>query len=417
MTTVDPLPVSFDYEAAPRVAEGSLPTAAGRLIQSVLAAPHRLGEQRFAHAGGVADWVATAATVPPSGHSSVGTLSRRLKAIRWGHTILVEHRYGADGVRSESIFGNGLRTAYQHHPASRTVSTVSSDGWRFHGQCISGSTTQFAYDCGGPTARFTSTVVEKERALRIQFPDGIEDVATADAAGQMAWLGVAIESKARPGSHAVRSQAGEVPLQRAGFGGWRFGGDAGLAELCSIASGRWVKPAPGPNGTLTVWGPIGMVAAQLGRFGVLESAMAPDGGRSWYRPLTDRRACLAVSTDSVALLEYDPAGRLVRMRDSLGGFARLTWSDDGRRLRREASDGRVDVEFDTPARLKFIRRESVGGWELRWSADGRLDAIAPLGARPGKSTPDRRQVMDLWEWLAMMPLMRLHDGAAGRGMT
>lgn len=434
--------VSFCHERCRPGAGSALSAVAHAATRMVAASPFHAHTLPFFEAAGACDWLANASERLCADLTRADApLPHRLRAIKLGAEVLVEHTYSKDGMIESTRFSDGTVVGHARDECARRVrlslGATRSVEQRFRPDGSPESITyaggkrfDFGYDDAGRLAEFRYpdgvTVTFSHEATRplarvtvgeTRFgldwsSSGELDGCSVEAGGAKQELRFDSGSIAWPCRALAAAQGG--PSAPHPLGIWVADGASEMSELITALGDRWVISEAGPHGPRRVWTPAGQAEYEYDSAGVLSAVVAPDGSRSVFHGVSGQRNTLLISANAVTLFAYAPAGLLSKIHETSGSFSLFRRGRGGLVSRIDTLRGKTRLGWNLASQLASIAWPGGLKCDLARGDTGGLQSLVIHRLAPHSAWRLKELSAGLWSWLADRPALRLED-AVWRG--
>ena len=365
-------------------------------------------------------------------------LSRRLRAIKLGNEVLLEHTYSREGMLERTRFCDGSVVCRGRDQRARAV-RVSLRGGQSLEQRFrpDGSPESIVYPGG---KRFDFGYDTTGRLAELRYPDGLTVGYSYEAAQLLARVSVGstrfnlhwsaageLEGCALDADGArqeLRFASGPVVWRCRGsmtappgcsgvshpLGVWVPDAVGGLSEVITALGDRWVIAEPGSNGPRRVWTSAGQAEYEYDGSGVLSAVVASDGTRSIFHRVSGQHSVLLVSPGGVTLFAYDHAGFLSKIHEPSGAYSLFRRGRSGLVSRIDTLRGKTRLGWNRAGQLASLAWPGGLKCDLARGEDTEsLQSFVIHRLVPHSSWRLKALSAGLWSWLAARPALRLED--------
>jgi YD repeat-containing protein len=396
------------------------------------------------------DWFSGKA-IFPGGAENCGSSQQkhlRLKAIKLGAEILLEHSYRPDGRLGTTRYADGETVGYEWDDLSRTLRVRSRSGRdtliKLRADDLVETVT---YD---GTLAFRYEYDLNDHPCKLTYPDGVasqraygqrDELLSADVGSvrtTFRWTtegdfeGYIVQSAST--SHELNGKAGDLECKLAvanpvsvpsaaqtkppvfdhPLGQWRMTPTSGLEEMVTPWGDRFRVQSVNQGSPATVWGPSGRHSFEYAKSGVISAITHPDGSHSMIHALKDQPKAIVVNPCGVTLLEYDAHGRLSKSRDGNGGYCLYDYARNGLAKKIETFFETVRLAHDKRNHLTLLKFADDCVCSFTHYQNGALQGLILNGLATHGLTKISGFLGFLWKWLALRPTLRLENEVASR---
>ncbi len=441
--------VSFQFEEGVPYSPSVIETMAKAAMALVKQNPLAVSEYAFFDAAKAGDWFSGKVLLPNSS-LDIGLPQQkhhRLKAIKLGNEILLEHGYRPDGRLGSTKYLDGEMVSYEWDDLNHNVRARSKSGRDTLVKLRADDLVESVIYEGNQ--RFQYEFDLSDRPCRLNYPDGVcsqrlfgqkDELVSASVGGVSStfrWTtdgnfeGCAI--KFGSVSHDVRgkdrklecdfsastkstisSQSSPVTVSHP-LGVWRITQGGSLEEMVTPWGDRFSIQAYNQGRPAIAWSPRGRHAFDYNPAGALSAITHPDGSRSMIHPLKDQPKAIMVSPNGVTLLEYDDDGRLQKSRDGDGGYCLYEYSRSGSPKGIETLFDTLKLVHDKANRLASVKFANGSVCKFVRAPDGTIRGLTVDGLGTNALGKIQGLLVFLWQWMALHPTLRLEALSAGKG--
>jgi YD repeat-containing protein len=434
------LDVTFEYEDGP-VPRFSMIDAFARILGGMeRRPPGEKGGAPFLEAPKVADYLSGAMFVGADvlSHAHLSSRIKRLRAISIDSKPLIEHSYDREGRRRATVYPDNVVVNYEWDDQSRSAKIWSTNGWQTTikirpddriGSVVYNDQARFEYDYDsrgnlksvtypdgvrlqrsfGADGRIANVVCGAARIAYLWSPEGVlQEFAVTHGSKQAIFSGNKQRFEFTLTPHRTPDQPSSITANP--FGVWQFDAEGMLNKVLAPWGERLACARFQQGVQLEQTGLRGLRRFSLSHQHVLQESIAENGERFYFHTLPESDVLL-VASDSVALLEYDHHGRLIRLRGSGGHCCSYKWTSLGQVRRVESAIGKTKLAYDHEGRIRSAKLPMGCECSFDFDDDGKLNNVIAKGRRGLCAVFSRAVTEFCWSWLAMRSTLRLETEA------
>jgi len=432
--------ISFQFEEGKPYSPSIVESMAKSAFALVKHNPLAVSQYPFFDVAKVGDWFAGREA---SGSRGSSLKHLRLKAIKFGAEILLEHNYRSDGRLAFTHYADGEMVRYEWDDLARTVRVQSRTG---RSTLIklgvddlvealiyeSNIRFQYEYDISG-------------RACRLTYPDGVSSQRSYGHEGELTVANVGgIQTEFRWETtgvldgftvtsglekHEFRSKvkslecslapalstpAGLPTSTRSAWvvhplGAWRMHLSGEIEEMVTPFGDRFRIDSAIQGRPATVWSPSGRHHFDYAKSGGISGITGHDGSRSMFYAVKNQAKAILVSLGGVAVLEYDDAGHLCKRREGNGNYCLYSYGRNGRIKKIDSFRETLKLSHDKRSLLASVNCSNGCACKLDRSTGGALQSISISGLACDPLSKLSGLLGFLWQWLALRSTWRLES--------